>query len=245
VVEVLMRHKADPYIADNDGVVPIKFAENHKLVLAAFHRYLFPEVPTRICARCSEAAMKFCAKCRVNFYCSTQCQADDWITHKPRCAELHKGHKRLAFDSSDVTYCDTPNIQSTILRNFVNMGPDGLPGYEPQSLVQEKGKLFDENNDKVKTNGNMLIKVQVMLKSFLDPTVGSVPDVDYGGKLMVYNEGKSFRCFMDPHKLDGQELISIIKVKGVAGKGYFWAFMKPGQKHLTVITDPIHRAQPW
>jgi len=241
VVEVLMRHKADPYIADNDGIAPIKFAENYKLVLAAFHKYLYPEMPSRICARCPEAGRNRCAKCRVVFYCSKKCQKNDWKSHKPRCSEIHKSHKRLAFIDAKYFFA-VPNIQSTILRNFVN---EDIPGSEPQALEGQVGKLFDSYNEEVKKHGNLLVKIQVGLNQFPDATVGSVPDLDYNRQLAVYNKSKSFRCFLDPHKLDGQELISIIKEKGVGGKGYFWSFMESGEPHLTVITDPVHRAQPW
>merc|ERR1712087_541145 len=116
-----------------------------------------------------------------------------------------------------------------------------LPHYEPQPLEGEIGKLFDSYDDEFKKNGNMLVKIQVGINPF-STSAGSGPPVDYNRKLAVYNKTKSFRCFLDPHKLDGQELIAIIDKRGI-GKGYFWAFMERGQQQLTVITDPVHRAQ--
>ena len=240
-VEILMKYKADPHIADNDGIVPIKFAENHKLVLAAYHRCIYAEIRGRNCGRCTNIGTKRCAKCYVVRYCSKRCQTDDWNSHKPRCKELHKGHKRLAI-VGDKFFVGVPDLQSTVLRNFVNQD---LPGFKSQSMEVEEGKLFDAYNDETKEKGNLLLKIQVGLNGPIDARLGSVPEIDWNRKLAVYNESKSFRCFLDPHKLDGQALISIIRDKGYAGKGYFWAVMESGQQQLTVITDPVHRAQPW
>jgi hypothetical protein len=44
------------------------------------------------CAVCGREAMKRCSKCRVEWYCSRDCQVKDWKRHKPICQELNKSH---------------------------------------------------------------------------------------------------------------------------------------------------------
>ena len=71
--------------------------------------------------------------------------------------------------------------------------------------------------------------------------------IDMDGKLLVYNEKRNFQCTIDPRKLEAQELLSVIRDRGVGGvKAYFWAFMEVGKPNeLIVVTDPIHPAQSW
>ena len=120
-----------------------------------------------------------------------------------------------------------------------------VPDYEPQPLVQKTTKLFDDYSDEWDKKGNLLLKIQVCRSLAVDCHADSLLTLFPGKPMKAYNESRSFQCYLDSKKLDGPELISVIREKGVAGKGYFWDFMKRGETEITVITDPIHRAQPW
>ncbi|KAK7084473.1 hypothetical protein SK128_012411 [Halocaridina rubra] len=37
------------------------------------------------CEICKKAAKQFCSSCRAVFYCSRECQKEDWKTHKIKC----------------------------------------------------------------------------------------------------------------------------------------------------------------
>ena len=52
-----------------------------------------PTVPNKItetqkCIKCTNQTNNCCKACRTAYYCSPQCQAADWSTHKPRCMEV-------------------------------------------------------------------------------------------------------------------------------------------------------------
>ena len=42
------------------------------------------------CSVCSKEASKKCSKCKLQFYCSKQCQKEDWKNHKAICKEVSK-----------------------------------------------------------------------------------------------------------------------------------------------------------
>lgn len=42
------------------------------------------------CSACGKEATKRCSKCRMEWYCSRECQVKDWKKHKPLCLELAK-----------------------------------------------------------------------------------------------------------------------------------------------------------
>jgi len=119
-----------------------------------------------------------------------------------------------------------------------------IPTYRPQSQGKADVKsLFDTYNEEWNKNGNMLLKIQAEVKN--DSNHNWYPNMQKD--LLVYNEKRNFRCMIDCQQLEGQELLSIIRDKGIGKvKAYFWAFMEPGKpEELTIITDPIHRAQTW
>jgi len=238
-IDVLMRYGADPYIADNDGIRPIKLGEKFRQIIAVYERHLKPEMPAKICSRCTEAGTKRCVKCRVVYYCSKRCQQADWPSHKGQCKALCKSHKRVVIERSEGLHSivDSSDILSATMHNLMS---NHLPNFQPQAVTPNLTDLFDVYTEEWKKNGNLLLKIQTARK----PGYDSAPD--FSASMLAYNEGKAFQCMLDPKKLDGPELISIIRKRGIGSiKAYFWAFMEPGKQELIVITDPVHAAQPW
>jgi len=240
-IDILMRHGADPYIACNDGIVPLKMGEDFAHIIAVYDRHLKPSMPDKICVRCTGVGSKRCIKCRVVYYCSKPCQRDDWPSHKEKCKVLCKSHKRVAISAKK---CDdivsTSEYRSAMMKNFMSWH---LPGYELKMSEPAKD-LYKAYTDEWKKSGNLLLKIQAAKLNSRTNTHDSSPNPD--SDLLAYNEARNFMCYLDPKKLDGPELFSVIKEKGVGTiKAYFWAYMEPGKQELIVITDPVHAAQPW
>jgi len=42
------------------------------------------------CEVCAKEAPTRCSRCRTAWYCSRQCQAQDWRRHKPACSQAHE-----------------------------------------------------------------------------------------------------------------------------------------------------------
>jgi len=58
----------------------------------------YDEVNTKPkCEVCANEAPTRCSRCRVAWYCSRQCQEQDWKRHKPACSQAHE--KRVSATS--------------------------------------------------------------------------------------------------------------------------------------------------
>ena len=131
------------------------------------------------------------------------------------------------------------------MKNVINCGkPEYVPEtIDPSSIAT--GDLFDVYKDQWQKSGNLLVKIQAIIR-FEDRSDGgdTIPDPDRD--LFVYNEDRNFQCLLDPKKLDAKEFISILREKGIGSTtGYFWAFLEKDKPDLVVITDPILPAQSW
>ena len=121
-VDILLKYGADPYIADNDGIVPYKLSEPLREVIAVYHRHMHPGMPAKDCVRCSGNGTKRCLKCRVVRYCSQKCQKADWLDHKTSCKKFHRGHKRLAIKVKKDFKGLQRDVVTTTMKNFMNSG---------------------------------------------------------------------------------------------------------------------------
>lgn len=59
-----------------------RFESDANETLAKNHRN---DDTQRLCAQCSAVAIKKCSKCEQSFYCSRECQVQNWPIHKPIC----------------------------------------------------------------------------------------------------------------------------------------------------------------
>lgn len=47
--------------------------------------YMADIIDKPICNKCGKDAIKKCGRCKSVYYCSRECQVEDWKTHKPIC----------------------------------------------------------------------------------------------------------------------------------------------------------------
>ena len=132
---------------------------------------------------------------------------------------------------------------SSFAKNFAYQN---IPDYVPEFAEEKTPDLFDVYTREWNKNGNLLLMITAIglpnCEDLSDDRQYPCPDID----MIAYNEKRDFRCQLDPKKLDGPKLISFLGEKGLQSvKGYFWVFMEKGKRELTVITDPLHPAQPW
>jgi len=114
-LELLLRHKADPDVADNDGNTPLHAAAIRgtrdvatfliKLNANPYARNNAGNIPVEevtkeevaevfmVCFICKKPAHVVCNHCNVVRYCGIECQKKDFSTHKRDCAKYKKRSK--------------------------------------------------------------------------------------------------------------------------------------------------------
>ena len=65
---------------------------------------VFPDKISKImnCFVCDKPTIKQCVKCAQIYYCSRECQLNNWQTHKKECLELQSGAPMLALIKSAI-----------------------------------------------------------------------------------------------------------------------------------------------
>ena len=104
-VELLLKHGGDPYIRDNDGAFPNNthswnpklrkmFGEYYKKNIKAqiSHPDYESQSKCNLCGKKSQTNQK-CTGCYLTWYCSPNCQKEDWTSHKIKCKELKSQYK--------------------------------------------------------------------------------------------------------------------------------------------------------
>jgi hypothetical protein len=226
VVEMLLRAGAKLDLKDGEGTSPEALYRTRKPdVVRAVEKHIREKVGDDAtlkgdrCSVCKRRGipLKRCARCRMQMYCSVECQSkcsihrqvlcvltgvcavflaeSDWRTHKSTCTP---------FDQENVV----------ILKPlYLDLGP---PGAQPVSIsINGPSPLATGFGSSVHDGKNMIVKIQL-------PLSGSAG-------LMIYNEKRTFKCMVNRgNNPTGYERIeSIIKKKGVYGvKGYFAAELK-------------------
>ncbi len=56
------------------------------------------------CIKGEGVTLSRCSGCKKVYYCSSQCQRDDWYYHKMECAQMVVGEKRLTTTMRIVSY---------------------------------------------------------------------------------------------------------------------------------------------
>ncbi len=59
-----------------------------------------PPLPPTVCAHCGKQATAKCSRCKAEKYCSRQCQADSWHSHKAHCVRVPADRSMAAVASA-------------------------------------------------------------------------------------------------------------------------------------------------
>jgi len=96
-VKLLLEHGADPTMEDNMGKSPLSFSVNHPKIEAILTEALKKDVRKerraakraddafKVCGGCGSRASKRCTGCYLAWYCSGDCQREDWRNHQEGC----------------------------------------------------------------------------------------------------------------------------------------------------------------
>ena len=111
------------------------------------------------CARCGNSAKNRCGACKSIFYCSTNCQREDWKRHKAKCkaiqldqekADSHSFHKR-EFDRIRLKYrLDLPDkaeqIAELLTQQQMMKDDDGRGGgVSAKTFAETFGMTIEES----------------------------------------------------------------------------------------------------
>ena len=110
-IEILLKHGADHYIKDNDGVSPNDITRWNPRVQQLFGKYYKKNMKEKMkspdyestskCNVCKEtdSTNKKCSGCYLVWYCGPKCQKQDWTTHKDVCLKTRSLYKDGKYDS--------------------------------------------------------------------------------------------------------------------------------------------------
>lgn len=191
--------------------------------------------PKDCCAKCGKtsigsAQFAVCAKCKVARYCSRECQAADWPSHKKTCV---KPDKQLSADIIDVDM------------SVDVMAARGMQGYvtttwshDASSSSIPRGASRGPRPAETPQEKMFVVKIQVLMSM---PGMSSNP-VD----MMCYNQKRDVQLSIttdncsEANRLDG-----IVRSGSIAGgmKGYFNAYVSEGK--LRIMAHEPLALHPW
>jgi len=72
---------------DDHGNTPRQMIQQSKALTNAIKNFQIAQDPEKVCNACYEAidGKKRCSRCRAVYYCSAECQKEDWTKHKKTC----------------------------------------------------------------------------------------------------------------------------------------------------------------
>mmetsp|Transcript_4478 Transcript_4478/g.8260 ORF Transcript_4478/g.8260 Transcript_4478/m.8260 type:complete len:145 (+) Transcript_4478:138-572(+) len=88
----------------------------------------------KTCQACGKDASKKCSRCSTVWYCSPECQRQDWKSHKPVCnseyqMQQYELHKK-AFDAITEKYNLKTEEKSTEIAELLTSGTDNVTAKE-------------------------------------------------------------------------------------------------------------------
>ena len=228
-VEILLKHGADHYVKDNDGISPNQLTRWNPKMQKLFGKYYKKNIKEKTksegneskCQVCKEndtAKIKKCSGCYTVWYCGPNCQKQDWATHKDTCQKTKTLYKIGKYRG---------NVS---VATFTGMHGSSV------SVAPEKNKNLKKEH--------FVVKVQVPLST------GTGATLNNNGPLCIYNKDKSFNIMMffkgnaELHR----QLSDKIKSEGYHGiKGYFHAILEPGDLKANQfrINPEIIFIEPW
>ena len=200
-IEILLKHGADHYIKDNDGVSPNDITRWNPRVQQLFGKYYKKNMKEKMkspdyessskCNVCeeSDSTNKKCSGCYLVWYCGPKCQKQDWITHKDVCQKTRSLYKVGKYDNKCAVMTFTGMHGSNI-----SVGPN-------KNLKKE----------------HFVVKVQVPHSKGLGP--------DF---LCIYNKDKSFNIMM-PYTGNSELYSQWATIGSRVTSTHFWSLETRGQ----------------
>lgn len=196
-----------------------------------------------LCGKAEEAGgvpLKACARCKVQKYCSKECQKADWKQHKKTCVapEAEAEAEIIEVDLA-VDVMAARGMPSSMFMGLMNLNGSSRAGYD-SSRTRKCGEIEGiPAADKM-----FVVKIQVPME------IGMGMDHPSTGLMMCYNQGRDVHCQIAPENCDGGQraaarLAHIVRSGGVAQgmKGYFNAYIT--DKKLRILAHKPLPLQPW
>jgi len=238
VVEMLVKHGADPSILDNDGkncltVLPFMYPKMEAIFGKASHKFAKAKRKEareeaggslRKCEGCGsmEKDNKRCTGCYLVWYCERPCQLKHWKQHKEVCKETQKKYVPVILQRE----------KEMTTKNW------------------KTGQVYVTRDTDVPSSSHFLVKIQVPENVSHPKTPNRLHSMFSGGAspfsdlIFLYNKDRSMLGHIPPQDSSYTRMITIIKERGLQGcKGFFYAIWNDGVLKIN-ITD-IQPPEAW
>ncbi|KAJ7764854.1 ankyrin repeat-containing domain protein [Mycena metata] len=239
-IDILMEYGADLDIPDADGWTARKhFLSCGPQVTATITKWIRKrtggEAPRaqKCCDTCgkSDSPLKNCARCRIARYCSSECQAKAWKTHKKTCQPFSSSNTVTLKPYYESYGSTIPTADFT--RKYMGYPTQASSFSNTQTRAAHTPKNLDRESK------TLVLKVQV-------PYTGN-PQIRSTGDLLLYTKKRDFACTI--RRVDGpadyDRISEVVRTKGVGGaKAYFAAELESREKLVVKISESLAE-QPW
>ncbi|KAF9074183.1 hypothetical protein BDP27DRAFT_1214682 [Rhodocollybia butyracea] len=251
-IDVLMEFGADLDIAEADGITPRKFYINCGPQVAAVigkwmrRRAGEPALPreggTKRCGACSKSAdaiaLRSCSRCKVERYCSPECQKKAWPIHRKTCTPFNatttvtlKPSFALPDGSKDLTNVPVASIARAQL------------GFTKEENIPERE--YRSFNVPESFNKPLVIKVQISAGA-------SAGKRDGTSDMMVYTKKRDLACrILYREQLDAtmktgfDKVVEVVMSKGMEGKKAYFAAELKTRDALVIKVSEVLAEQPF
>ena len=203
---------------------------------------LYTGTHDRMCSKCGLfGKQNYCARCKLVFYCSRECQSKDWKRHKPECIDISK----LQLSTSSYVEIDpakTPEEReyASAISNIDSWGHHKFED-DLESLKHQKTVI-----DNLSPGEFRVLKVQVEMQA-------SITD---NSAICIYTKGKDFLLYADESMFsDGvvgfRKLFQLVKDRGdhagyqYGGVRLFLCGAATEDKKLQLRLDSVVPVQSW
>lgn len=235
-IELLFEFGAKAGVVDNDGMHLLKIASVFQDVSTIFARAEAKRIREmngaeklaglyRACELCkSDKESKRCTGCFIVFYCSVECQKEDWSKHKVACKKSRKAYRSVNLTDNGVS------LQ-------LNHASRKMDRVKPMVQLKPGTKI------------HFLVKVQIPLNQHVEyykwSKMESGPKPEKG-PLMVYNEDRSIVGYVSPSQNIYNDLFKAVFEHGVSEgvKAFFYATYDD-KNGLKINVDQIQKPESW
>ena len=97
---------------------------------------------THECVVCSKPAGRQCGACKMQHYCSSQCQRQNWSDHKPVCTRLANASARLSMPFGPGSSGESLAREQMALLDHLKAHYDSTPAAPPRLLKHLRSRLL-------------------------------------------------------------------------------------------------------